>query len=310
MGRGMCRSTIITYLNAPGAHTSSLPLADAVTARSATYSLSTVSGASLIVRAHPGANLPGSDDQHPNSILAQRFPETKVEAVEAGLGGAIHEVGPPYPLAGSRAHRDDLAEALCAHLLAEQHADRNRCGVVDLGDLHRLSLVLPQLLGVTEQAERHDRDVDVTAGEGRVDHLGMALGVDGVEVDQLHGASHRRPSSARRRRRGRGRRAARPARCAPARCAGSARRSPDRSRTCRRAAGWSADCLRRPAPFRAAPSVGPCRRRTPRWDRPCDARRSTRRYAGTWRGRFRRWCASPWRCRAGRRIPAPGGRVP
>ena len=47
MGRGMCRNTIITYLNAPGAHTSSLPLADAVTARSATYSLSTVNGASL-----------------------------------------------------------------------------------------------------------------------------------------------------------------------------------------------------------------------------------------------------------------------
>ena len=59
MGRGMCRNTIITYLNAPGAHTSSLPLADAVTARSATYSLSTVSGASLmcaliLVRTCPG----------------------------------------------------------------------------------------------------------------------------------------------------------------------------------------------------------------------------------------------------------------
>src|SRR4051794_11421039 len=48
MGRGMCRNTIITYLNAPGAHTSSLPLADAVTANSATYSLSTVNGASLV----------------------------------------------------------------------------------------------------------------------------------------------------------------------------------------------------------------------------------------------------------------------
>ena len=76
MGRGMCRNTIITYLNAPGAHTSSLPLADAVTARLATYSLSTVSGASLM-RAHPGANLPGPDDQHPNSVLAQRFPRPR-----------------------------------------------------------------------------------------------------------------------------------------------------------------------------------------------------------------------------------------
>ena len=43
----MCRITIITYRNAPGAHTRSLPLADAATASSATSSLSTVNGASL-----------------------------------------------------------------------------------------------------------------------------------------------------------------------------------------------------------------------------------------------------------------------
>src|SRR5271167_1926160 len=47
MLRGMCRNTIITYLNAAGAQTNSLPFAAAVTARSATYSLSTVNGASL-----------------------------------------------------------------------------------------------------------------------------------------------------------------------------------------------------------------------------------------------------------------------
>jgi hypothetical protein len=47
MLRGMCRITIMTYLKAPGAHTRSLPLADAATASSATSSLSTVNGASL-----------------------------------------------------------------------------------------------------------------------------------------------------------------------------------------------------------------------------------------------------------------------
>ncbi len=79
MGRGMCRNTIITYLNAPGAHTSSLPLADAVTANSATSSLSTVNGASLapvdfqcsivvVVRTCPG---PITNTRTPYS--AQRF---------------------------------------------------------------------------------------------------------------------------------------------------------------------------------------------------------------------------------------------
>ena len=85
MGRGTCRNTIITYLNAPGAHTSSLPLADAVTANSATYSLSTVSGASFDVCAHPGAHLPGTDHQDSNPVLPQCFPESEVEAVEPAL---------------------------------------------------------------------------------------------------------------------------------------------------------------------------------------------------------------------------------
>ena len=167
IGRGMCRSTIITYRNAPGAQTSSLPLADAVTASSATYSLSTVNGASLAPVAFQCSIVvvvrtwPGPDHQHANTVLAQCFSESEVEAVEAGLGGPVDEVGPPHPLTGRRAHRDDLAEALRAHLLAEQHADRNRCGVVDLGDLHGLALVLPQLLGVAEQAERDDRHVDI-----------------------------------------------------------------------------------------------------------------------------------------------------
>ncbi len=176
MGRGMCRNTIITYLNAPGAHTSSLPLADAVTASSATYSLSTVNGASLhpwlsSARRRRGAHLAGTDHQHPNPELPQRFPEAEVEAVEPGLGGPVDEVGPSHPLTGGRAHRDDPAEALRPHLLAEQHANRNRCGVVDFGDLHRLALVLPQLFGIAEQAERHDRHVDITAGERLVDRL-------------------------------------------------------------------------------------------------------------------------------------------
>ena len=169
IGRGMCRSTIITYRNAPGAHTSSLPLADAVTASSATYFL--VDGERRFLGARglpvldgrPGAHLARPDHQHANPVLAQRLSEAEVEAVESGLGGAVDEVGAAHPLAGRRAHRDDLAEALCPHLLAEQHADRNRCGVVDLGDLDGLALVLPQLLGVAEQAERHDRDVDIAA---------------------------------------------------------------------------------------------------------------------------------------------------
>ncbi len=78
-------------------------------------------------------------------------------------------------------------EPWVAHLLSEQDTDRNCCGVVDFGDLHGLALVLPQLLGVAEKAERHDGHVDITAGERLVDDLGMAFGVDTVEVDPLDG---------------------------------------------------------------------------------------------------------------------------
>ena len=112
MGRGTCRNTIITYLNGPGAHTSSLPLADAVTASSATASLSTVNGASL-ARGFPvrdsrrGAYLTRTDHQYSNSVLPQGFPEAEVEAVQPGLGGPVHEVRPPHPLACGRAHCDD-----------------------------------------------------------------------------------------------------------------------------------------------------------------------------------------------------------
>ena len=56
------------------------------------------------------------------------------------------------------------AEALRLHLLADQHADGDRGGVVDFGDQHGLALVLPQLLGVAVEAERDDSDVDVAAG--------------------------------------------------------------------------------------------------------------------------------------------------
>src|SRR6187200_558512 len=79
-----------------------------------------------------GAHLPGPDHQYSNAELTQCLSEPEVEAVEAGLGGSVYEVGPSHPLAGSGTHCDDLAEALRAHLLAEQHTDRNGCGVVDL----------------------------------------------------------------------------------------------------------------------------------------------------------------------------------
>ncbi len=135
----------------------------------------------------PGAHLSRPDHQDSNTELAQCLSESEVEAVQAGLGRSVDEVRAPHPLTGGRAHRDDPAEALCAHLLAEEHSDGNRSGVVDLGDLHGLALVLPQFLGVAEQTERHDRHVDIAARESRVDHFRVAFGVDAVEVDPLDG---------------------------------------------------------------------------------------------------------------------------
>ena len=76
--------------------------------------------------------------------------------------------------------------ALRLELLADQHADRHRAGVVDLRDLHGLALVLPQLLGVAEQAEGDDADVDVAVGERLVDDARVGLEVGGVEVDDAH----------------------------------------------------------------------------------------------------------------------------
>src|ERR1700730_1123741 len=114
------------------------------------------------MRAHPGAHLAGPDNHAPAAAGLQRLTEPEVETVQAGLGGAVDEVGSPDPLTGGRAHCDDLAENLRPDLLTHQHAHGNRCGVVDFGDLDRLTLVLPQLLGVTEQPERHDRDVYIS----------------------------------------------------------------------------------------------------------------------------------------------------
>lgn len=164
-----------------------LPLAEAVTASSATYSLSTVSRGFLDVGAHSGAHLAGPDDENANAVLAQCFSQAEVEAVEPGLGGAVDEVGPPDAFACRGAHRDDLPGALGAHLVAEQHADRHRGGVVDVGDLDGFALILPEFLGVAEQPERDNRDVDITVRPGLLDDSGVAVGVDGVEVDDLHG---------------------------------------------------------------------------------------------------------------------------
>ncbi len=199
----------------------------------------------------------------------------------------------------------------CARIFSPtQHADGNRCGVVDLGDLHGLALVLPELLGVAEEAERDDRDVDVAVGACRVDHRWgdcrcRARRSRSTSTDLAPAAA----ASARWRRPCAGGRAGRRARPGHWRCAGSARRSPGRSRRCRRAAGSPGGCRSRRKPSRAAPVVGPCRRRTPRRDPPCGAGQSTRRCGDTWRGRSRRWFASPWRCRAVRRTRARACRV-
>src|SRR5579884_1332245 len=48
--------------------------------------------------AHPGTDLAGPYHQHPNPVFAQRFAHTKVEAVQTGFGGAVDEIGTPYPL--------------------------------------------------------------------------------------------------------------------------------------------------------------------------------------------------------------------
>ncbi|SHW23397.1 Uncharacterised protein [Mycobacteroides abscessus subsp. abscessus] len=90
-----------------------------------------------------GAYLAGPDHQHANTELTQGFSEAEVESIQAGLGGAVDEVGAAYPLAGDRGHRDDLPKALSLHLLADQHAHGDGGGVVHLCAQHRLGLVLP-----------------------------------------------------------------------------------------------------------------------------------------------------------------------
>src|SRR5829696_1250074 len=128
----------------------------------------------------PRAHLAGPDHQHPNPILAQCFSKAEIEAVQAGLGGSVYEVGPSHPLASGRAHRDDLAEALRAHLLADEHTDRNGCCVVDLGDLHGwgsygiMALVqnpfsdtlgeASRLTGIPEEKLKTDRAANIRGG--------------------------------------------------------------------------------------------------------------------------------------------------
>jgi hypothetical protein len=70
--------------------------------------------------------------------------------------------------------------------LGQRDADRHRSGVVDLRQLDRLRVVLPHLLSVAEQPERHDRHVDVAVAEGLVQHRGMRRGVERVELHSGH----------------------------------------------------------------------------------------------------------------------------
>jgi hypothetical protein len=140
----------------------------------ATSSFSTVRGASW------------ADHENANVVFTQGLAESEIEAVEPGLAGSVDEVAAPHTFSRDRTHRDDLAVALRAHLLAEQYAHRYRRGVVDVGGEHGLALVLPDFFVHTLYAEGHDGHVDVATGEGLVDHRGMGVRRECVEVDTLH----------------------------------------------------------------------------------------------------------------------------
>ena len=71
-------------------------------------------------------------------------------------------------------------------MLAEQHADGQGRGVIDLGRLHGCGVVLPQLLLVAEGSESDDGHIHVSVLEGRVDDVRVRGDIKRVEVDQAH----------------------------------------------------------------------------------------------------------------------------
>ena len=137
----------------------------------------------------------GPDDRHADAVGPQGLGEPGVEGVHARLGGAVDEVGAPRALAGDRGERDDPAVALTAELVGERDPHRHGGHVVDLGKRDGGVVVLPGLLLVTEEAEGDHGHVDVTAGEGLAHRGGVALTLEGVELDGLDGRT--RPLEAR-----------------------------------------------------------------------------------------------------------------
>src|SRR5699024_5794238 len=135
---------------------------------------------------HIRADLTRTHGQHAHPSAAQRLAEQAVEAIRAGLRGAVHKVRTAHHLTRYGGEGDDLAVALLLHLLTQQHTDGHRAGEVNLCGLHGQLLVLPLLLVIAQDSERDDRDVDIAGLEGLVDDRRVRIEIHGIEWQGLH----------------------------------------------------------------------------------------------------------------------------
>ena len=135
---------------------------------------------------HLGAHLARAHNQHVGAGAAQGLAQVDVEAVHAGLGGAVDKVGTAHAHACHGGHSDDGAVALVLELLAQEHAYGHRCGVVGLCGGDGLVVVLPQLFLVTQGAEGNDGHVDVAAFPGFINNVWVGVEVGGIEVQDLY----------------------------------------------------------------------------------------------------------------------------
>ncbi len=114
----------------------------------------------------------------------QRVAEPLGEGVQAGLGRAVDEVRAAGPLTGHRGEHHQRPVALGAQPLGHPQPHRQRPHVVDRGHLDGVVHVAFGALLVTEQAEGHQRHVDVAAGEALGDARLVRRRVGGLQVDR------------------------------------------------------------------------------------------------------------------------------
>jgi hypothetical protein len=105
------------------------------------------------------------------------------EDVEAGLAGAVDEVGAAGALAGHGGEHDERAVPLGLQRARGHQAGRDGARVVGLGDPYRRDRVALVVGLVAEDPEGEQHHVDVALGEHLAEHRLVGLGVQRVEGD-------------------------------------------------------------------------------------------------------------------------------